>query len=207
MPTPTRPDSLTLKKPATDNRTFTHYAFRPTPCICHHNSVWLCQPCGHALPASDKAYARVLSWRSWYSQDCRVPGMLEGNKGVACGRGERCFASRLVEREEECDASSLAEADGVLAEGRSWAGGGFVAQEMEGIGGTVRMKVRRMVRVGADVDDSDSETSSDEGCSAKAKRYVDTSTRPKVRSWCAWCERVVPGKDEQWEDEWNLGGY
>jgi hypothetical protein len=118
-----------------------------------------------------------------------------------------CLATRLVEQEVDCDAAALAaletEAERKATEGmgRSWSGGGFAAQEMEGIGGSVKFKHRRLVRVGAEVDYEEDEEG--EGAS---RRYLEREMKGEVRSWCGWCQRVIPSKEDGWDNEWNLGG-
>jgi hypothetical protein len=79
--------------------------------------------------------------------------------------------------------------------------------EMEGIGGTVKMKTRRLVRVGAEVDycSDGEENAGGESCSS-AKKCLEAEVKGEVRSWCAWCERVIPSKEDGWGDEWDLGG-
>lgn len=133
--------------------------------------------------------------------------MAEGTKGVECGRVSYCLATRLVEQEVDCDAVAVAaletEAEKAAADGmgRSWSGGGFAVQEMEGVGGLVMLKHRRLVRVGAEVDCEEDE----EGEGAN-RRCLEREMNGEVRSWCAWCERVITSKEDSWDEEWNLGG-
>jgi hypothetical protein len=126
---------------------------------------------------------------------------------VECGRASRCVAARLVEQETSCDArdraalESMAEKRAVESGGRSWTGGGFLAQECEGIGGSVVMKHRRLVKVGAEVDEKD-----DVEVDEAVHTVLDKELTGEVRSWCAWCERVIPSNDDGWDGEWDMGG-
>jgi hypothetical protein len=137
----------------------------------------------------------------------------EGEKGVTCGRAQYCLAARLVEQEAECDAAALRalehEADKVAGDGgrRRWAGGAFGAMEMEGIGGMVKMKTRTLVRVGAEVDYcSDGEEDAGGEGAGSAKKCLEQEVKGEVRSWCAWCERVIPSKEDGWDGEWDMSG-
>jgi hypothetical protein len=86
--------------------------------------------------------------------------------------------------------------------GRSWSGGGFVAQEMQGIGGTVKLKHRRLVRVGAEVDCE----AEDEAAAEGRSKCLERELKGEARSWCGWCERVIPSKEDGWDKQWELGG-
>jgi len=102
----------------------------------------------------------------------------------------------------DCDAETLqtdAERSSISDRGRTWSGGGFVAQEMEGIGGSMTMKRKVLVRVGAEVDDGDDEDSETPS--------LDLELKGERRSWCAWCERVIPSLEDGWDKEWEMGGY
>jgi hypothetical protein len=185
---------------STTTEIFTQHAFERSPCLCP-DYVWLCAPCGHQLRAADTSYARGWTWRSKYAHllGGLGTGIAEGNKGVECGRQASCLAVRLIEQEEECDADALAQIESEAeGSGRSWSSAGFAAQEMEGVGGVVKMKVKRMVRVGAEVDEFDD---GEEGPS------LDREIKGAVRSFCGWCNRVIPAKHEAWDEHWNLGGY
>jgi hypothetical protein len=135
-------------------------------------------------------------------------GIAEGNKGVECGRRATCLAARLVEQEIDCGVLELQalelEAEKVAAEGtgRSWSGSSFAAQEMEGVGGVVKMKVKRLVKVGAEVEELEDE----EIGSGSGSGESGADVGGEARSWCAWCERVVPGGEEWWDEEWEMGG-
>ena len=66
-------------------------------------------------------------------------------------------------------------------------GPGYERHEIEGIGGVVKRKLVRMVRVGACVPEGSDERVA--GGAGALRREV----RGDVRSWCGWCWRVVPG--------------
>jgi hypothetical protein len=176
---------------------FTYFAFKRTPCTCIHYNH-LCPPCGRDLIAQDRVYESGWTWRNKYSA---YVGVAEGNKGVECGRRSACLAARLVEQETDCNASDLQEMD-KEATGRSWEGGGFVAQEVEGVGGIVKMKVKKLVLVGAEVDGLDDDVGDDDSYCKKAEKRLQKGER----SWCSWCERVVPGANDVWDRAWDIGG-
>jgi len=65
-----------------------------------------------------------------------------------------------------------------------------LAQEIEGIGGRVKMKGRRVVRVGAVVREWEDERDGNEPMLGREKGG-------DARSWCSWWERVVLGKKDR----------
>lgn len=133
-------------------------------------------------------------------------GVAEGNKGVECGRRSACLAARLVEQESDCNATDLDEGASVSS-GRSWEGGGFVAQEVEGVGGVVKMKVKKLVMVGAEVDGlEDDHVMDDDPYANRASERPAKCRKDDERSWCSWCERVVPGANDVWDRTWDIGG-
>lgn len=68
------------------------------------------------------------------------------------------------------------------------AGPGYTRHEIEGIGGVVKTKLVRMVRVGACVPEWEDEKARGE--------ILGREVQGKVRSWCGWCWRVIPGKKD-----------
>ena len=60
---------------------------------------------------------------------------------------------------------------------------GYLRQEVEGIGGVVKKKVKKRVRVGATVCEFDDERSSG--------KYLAREASGRERSWCGWCDRVI----------------
>lgn len=77
-------------------------------------------------------------------------------------------------------------------------GPGYERHEIEGIGGRVKRKLVRMVRVGACVPEWDDETGA--GCQVLAPEVTG-----KARSWCGWCWRVIPGKKDINEEASSVG--
>ncbi|KGQ09711.1 hypothetical protein BBAD15_g4946 [Beauveria bassiana D1-5] len=67
-------------------------------------------------------------------------------------------------------------------------GPGYERHEIEGIGGIVKRKLVRMVRVGKCVPEWEEERTS--------ARVLGREARGEARSWCGWCWRVVPGRDD-----------
>lgn len=67
---------------------------------------------------------------------------------------------------------------------------GYHSQEVEGIGGVVKKKVKKRVKVGATVYEWDDER--------RSGKYLGREARGEERSWCGWCGRVCLGeKDRQ----------
>lgn len=179
-------------EPLEHTKSFTAPAFEHTPCHCAEE-VWLCQPCGHALRRADTDYKRGWNWRARYSTYLGVlgTGIGEGNEGVPCGRGRACLAAKVVEQELDCDTTTLQQLEKEEeASGRSWAGGGFEIQEIEGVGGVVKRKIKKLVLLGKRVPEHEDERS-------QAVRYLSREEDGDVRSWCSWCERVVPSKKDR----------
>ena len=173
-------------------------------CSCPTTGVWLCQPCGRSLRSADTEYESIWKWRTRYlpSLGGLGVGIGEGNRGVPCGRGGECVAAREVEQETDCDAedareidsnsravspsSSLGSNNGVGTPGSSGQmGPGYARHEIEGIGGVVKKKLVRMVKVGACVPEW--------GDEKKMGKSLVREQDGRARSWCGWCWRVVPG--------------
>lgn len=130
---------------------------------------------------------------------------LEGN-GVPVGFGEG--RPRTTTMEGGGEGAAEAEAEGP---GRGWAdfaagervegpraekhggripeGPGYLRQEIEGIGGVVKKKVKKRVRVGATVQEFEDERESG--------RYLDREEKGSLRCWCGWCDRVVPRRGKK----------
>ncbi|KAH7325788.1 hypothetical protein B0I35DRAFT_474523 [Stachybotrys elegans] len=66
-------------------------------------------------------------------------------------------------------------------------GPGYERHEIEGIGGVVKRKLVRMVRVGACVPEWEDEKGG-------GGRILGREVRGEARSWCGWCWRVIPGR-------------
>ncbi|KAK3995128.1 hypothetical protein QBC44DRAFT_321260 [Cladorrhinum sp. PSN332] len=63
---------------------------------------------------------------------------------------------------------------------------GYERHEIEGIGGVVKKKLVRMVKVGACVPEWDDERAKGE--------IMGREVKGERRSWCGWCWRVIPSK-------------
>lgn len=137
-------------------------------------------------------YVRGWTWRTRYSQYLGGigTGIGEGNEGVECGKGPLCLQAREVEKEVDCDAQELAniirEEQHAGGSERVWGTTGFYSQEIEGIGGVVRKKVKKRVRVGAVVKEYEDERNDG--------NYLWREREGSCRSWCSWCSRVIAGK-------------
>ncbi|KAI9831681.1 MAG: hypothetical protein M1819_004747 [Sarea resinae] len=177
---------------AARRHTFTLEAFSRKPCTCP-DSVWLCQPCGQALASIDTTYRRVWTWRTRYSTYLGGlgTGIGEGTQGVKCGREDECLAAKEIEVEIDCDAKELQEMERELEEGE--AGPGYMMQEIEGIGGIVKKKVKKRVKLGAVVTEYEDERES--------AKYLTREEKGEQRSWCGWCSRVIPGPNESDDDD------
>lgn len=171
-----------------DNTTHHTLTLARDPCSCE-SQVWICQPCGQTLRTADTTYMRGWTWRTRYSTYLGGlgTGIGEGVEGVQCGRARHCLAAKDVEKEIDCDADELEALRALTArarlEGRAWTGTSYLMQEMEGIGGVVKKKVKRRVRVGAVVKEYEDER--DHG------GYLGRERGGLNRTWCSWCDRVV----------------
>ncbi|KAK5654899.1 hypothetical protein OQA88_6937 [Cercophora sp. LCS_1] len=67
-------------------------------------------------------------------------------------------------------------------------GPGYERHEIEGIGGVVKKKLLRMVKIGACVPEWDNERQKGD--------ILGREVRGERRSWCGWCWRVVPGQED-----------
>jgi len=182
--------------------TFTTPAFVQEPCKCAEY-VYLCQSCGYALSSADTTYKRVWTWRTRYSICLGGigTGIGEGNEGVKCIRAAHCLGAQDIEVEIDCGAQefpsrawsssgssegSLATLDENLENGEK---PGYLRQEIEGIGGVVKKKVKKRIRVGKTVKEFEDEREKSE--------YLEREIKGESRSWCGWCGRVVLGKLDQ----------
>ncbi|KAJ8604278.1 hypothetical protein MRB53_041876 [Persea americana] len=168
---------------SSSQRSITTLALPPKPCTCSH-LAFLCFQCATSCIAADVSYMRGWTWRTRYTTYLGGlgTGIGEGNEGVECGRAAQCFAAREVENEIDCDADE--------AKRGSRSGPGYLEQEIEGIGGVVKKKVKKRVRVGATVAEGEDERDGGSDC-LEAER---TGAR---RSWCSWCSNVVPARHER----------
>ena len=66
---------------------------------------------------------------------------------------------------------------------------GYLRQEVEGLGGVMKKKVKKRVKVGATVWEYDDERESG--------KYLEREASGEQRSWCGWCSRVVLGREDR----------
>ncbi|KAK7397920.1 hypothetical protein QQX98_012705 [Neonectria punicea] len=203
----------TLAKPPLDpNLPVTSEAVQRVVCKCDDEGVWLCQPCGRSIRGADHEYQRIWRWRNQYGEILGGlgTGIGDGDRGVICGREADCCAAKEREQQLDCDAEDARDGNVVpapmpvtaqaapmdvlidslrLSHERTPSpalGPGYNRHEIEGIGGVVKRKRVRMVRVGACVPEWDDERGS-------GSRILGREVRGARRSWCGWCWRVVPG--------------
>ncbi|QSS64484.1 hypothetical protein I7I51_01552 [Histoplasma capsulatum] len=188
--------------------------------LCHcDESFWLCRPCGHILRSDDTTYKRVWTWRTRYSAylGCGLgTGIGEGWQGVKCGRGEGCLAAEELEMEVDCEVDDWMsdDADHINFishphnnrhgnnggndnhaasrqndDGHGDEEPGYLRQEIEGVGGVVKQKVKKRLKVGACVEEHEDER--------ETASYLKREYLGDVRSWCGWCQRVVPCHKER----------
>ncbi|OAG25365.1 hypothetical protein CC77DRAFT_1037478 [Alternaria alternata] len=191
---PGSPDTHPVLFDGDKPRAFTAPAFERTPCNCD-NVVWLCAPCGKDLRNADTHYVRGWSYRTTYT---RMLGGLgvgfgEGIEGVECGRGSACLGSRIVEH-ETCEQNLLdtIERSQTPESPERWRGSCYLTQEIEGIGGVLKVKHKKQVRVGECVKLYEDEKT-------KSIQYLEREVKGELRSWCSWCERVVRSKKDEAE--------
>lgn len=175
------------------SETTTCKVFARDPCNCAEN-VWICQPCGQSLRTADVTYMRGWTWRTRYSTYLGGlgTGIGEGVEGVQCGKQSQCLAAKEVEKEIDCDAEEMAYArrqvERAQLEGRATTATSYLMQEIEGIGGVVKKKVKKRVRVGAVVKEYEDER--------EHGGYLSREQEGNNRSWCSWCQRVIPAKKD-----------
>lgn len=203
------PHSREPTPPLVDPSSFTAPAFLRTPCTCEE-AVWLCHQCGHTVRANDTTYRRVWAWRTRYSTYLGGlgTGIGEGCQGVKCGRGEDCLAGHETELEvvSEADEDTLSTPSDHLHNhglslhpttntNRSNASTpdeeepGYFRQEIIGIGGRFKQKVKKRVLVGACVVEYEDERDSG--------KYLTREEEGLHRAWCGWCWRVIASKEDE----------
>ncbi|KAL8645108.1 MAG: hypothetical protein Q9210_006892, partial [Variospora velana] len=75
---------------------------------------------------------------------------------------------------------------------------GYWQQEIEGIGGRVKKKVKKRVRMGKTVKEWEDERDGKE-------EALGRESRGEARSWCGWCGRVVWGQKDR--EDFGFGEY
>jgi hypothetical protein len=74
-----------------------------------------------------------------------------------------------------------------------------MVQEIEGVGGVVKKKLKKMVRVGQQVEEHEEERereNDDHTGTSSCRGWLCREKRGEVRSWCSWCERVIPSEED-----------
>ncbi|KAE8349179.1 hypothetical protein BDV28DRAFT_141741 [Aspergillus coremiiformis] len=186
-----------------DQSSFTTEAFQRTPCSCA-DSVWLCHQCGMFVRNNDTTYRRVWTWRTRYSTYLGGlgTGIGEGCQGVKCGRGKNCLAAQEIELEVECEADGSSGSLYGMGYGNAESHNhpndrrdsreeeepGYFRQEIIGIGGVVKHKAKKRVTVGACVVEHEDER--------ETGQYLAREEVGQHRSWCGWCWRVIPSKND-----------
>ncbi|KAF3491749.1 uncharacterized protein GIQ15_01266 [Arthroderma uncinatum] len=155
---------------------------------------------------------RVWSWRTRYNEFLGGGGHWVGfgdcGQGVQCGLEQKCLAAEYIEVEVDCEAgewmSELSHSDNSSdsaidhlrhsnphshSDGRDDEEPGYLRQEIEGIGGVVKQKVKKRVRVGASVEERDDDR--------ETATYLKQETSGAVRSRCGWCSGIVPSNSEK----------
>lgn len=136
---------------------------------------------------------RGWTWRTRYSTYLGGlgTGIGEGHEGVGCGKESECLAAKEIEKEIDCDVGEMAELrdlEKCSTPHEEWGGTSFFTQEIEGIGGKVKRKVKKRVKVGYPVKEYEDER--DHG------HYLSREQQGHNRSWCFWCSRIVPSKKD-----------
>ena len=157
-------------------------------CACE-SFHYLCIPCAGSSSSSDAAYFNLWKWRAGYSRHFGLgTGIGEGNEGVKCTRGEFCLGFQDVIMESDCASPALFEEkdNKVLGDVNDEdLVAGYLHQEIEGIGGVVKKKTVRRIRVGKTVIEYDDER--------QQERWLAREVERERRGWCGWCNRVVLG--------------
>lgn len=173
-------------------------------CICSSEGVYVCKSCP-SKSADDINYLRVWTWRTRYHSlgFGLGTGIGEGNEGVKCGRGERCLAARDIIVDMDCaevgkttaivddhgnEIFDLHDLSATLEpqepESHREDSAGYYRQEIEGIGkNIIKKKLKKRMRVGATVAEHEDERHSG--------KHLERERTNEVRSWCAWCDRVI----------------
>ncbi|KAL7623407.1 hypothetical protein AAE478_007089 [Parahypoxylon ruwenzoriense] len=185
-------------------------------CTCVSKGVWLCQPCGRSIRGADHDYKSIWKWRNQYREVLGGvgTGIGEGDRGAICGREASCCGAKEREQETDCDAADAREQEEYNSNNLSpWSTPspsssvsgsppserrtpspqlrpGYARHEIEGIGGVVKTKLVRIVRVGACVPEWEDERNKGE--------ILGREVSGRSRSWCGWCWRVIPGRKD-WE--------
>ncbi|RKF54211.1 putative sulfate transporter [Golovinomyces cichoracearum] len=189
---------------------------KPSLCKCSSVQLWLCKACAQSIRNADMEYQSIWRWsvRFLPSLGGLGIGLGEADRGVSCGRGENCARAREVKLEIDCDAEDAREINDnnsrlsfgpILCNPNSQSHGqmrpGYHRHEVEGIGGVLKKKLVKMVKVGACVSSSPG-TSNDtwsDGRNVSDKEMeniLEREIQGTSRSWCSWCQKIIPSHDD-----------
>lgn len=167
-------------------------------CRCSSRTIWLCKICGRSIRNADQEYLSVWKWstRILPSLGGLGIGLREADRGVSCGLGEKCCRAREVVLEIDCDAEDARE-NHIINKSDNQSNTrfeyklrpGYNRHEIEGIGGVMKNKLVKMVKVGECVTGFEKDGKDDENILA-------LEIQGELRSWCSWCEKVIPANDE-----------
>lgn len=120
-------------------------------------------------------------------------GISDGNRSFECGRSSACLRAKWVEEEIDCDAEDAREIftgvrDANTSMSNAHMAPGYMRHEIEGIGGVVKKKMLKMVRVGACVTEWEDEK--------ERGMYLVREAEGRCRSSCGWCHRIVLGEKD-----------
>ncbi|KHJ33033.1 putative sulfate transporter [Erysiphe necator] len=167
-------------------------------CKCPSRTIWLCKTCGQSILNADQEYQSIWRWsrRILPSLGGLGIGITEANRGIYCGFGDHCSKAREVELEIYSDAEDARDKyffnrsedlNGTSYIDKSRPG--YNRHEIEGIGGVMKNKLVKMVKIsecvsGIEADGKDNDN------------VLALEIEGKLRSWCSWCQKVIPRNDE-----------
>ncbi|KAK2739846.1 hypothetical protein FQN57_006422 [Myotisia sp. PD_48] len=177
----------------------------PQLCSCVIE-YWYCRPCGQHLTSDDTMYKRVWSWRTRYNTYLGGGGPWvsfgDGGHGVQCGRRENCLGAEKIEVEVDCNTEDFMSghpdrshahyshdhSHDLHLDSHDDEEPGYLRQEIVGIGGVVKHKVKKHVKVGANVVELHNELGT--------SNNLVQERLGAVRSCCGWCLQIVPSTKE-----------
>ncbi|TQS39109.1 hypothetical protein Golomagni_00370 [Golovinomyces magnicellulatus] len=188
---------------------------KPNICKCSSVQLWLCKACAQKIRNADTEYQSIWRWsvRFLPSLGGLGIGLGEADRGVSCGRGENCARAREVKLEIDCDAEDAREINDknsrlnfgpILCSPNGQSHGqmrpGYHRHEIEGIGGVLKKKLVKMVKVGACVSSSGSSNDTwSDGRNLSDKdmeNILEGEIQGTSRSWCSWCQKIIPSHDD-----------
>lgn len=140
------------------------------------------QKCGRGKDCLDQGGGGLC----WVERDCCEEQNQE-NQEVAPGQSRPPLSQITWADAEGDNAPNGSDGDHINPQSQK---PGYLQQEMEGVGGVVKKKVKKKLRVGATVWEFEDERESG--------KYLEREVSGEQRSWCRWCDRVVlSGKDHE----------